>query len=128
MMSKSLTTIAATAMILTASPTAAQSMSAEVFHKRATALMKKGPMALFSRGEIKALMTEGQAAGKKAGEQRRAAVIASKPPRYCPPEGAKLDHSDFMKRLGAIPQAERTRIDMTEATTRILAARFPCSA
>jgi hypothetical protein len=31
-----------------------------------------------------------------------------------------------MKRLGAIPRAERQRIDMTEAMTRISAAKFPC--
>ena len=42
-------------------------MNAESFHARATALKKKGPMALFSGGEIKKLMAEGQAAGKAAG-------------------------------------------------------------
>lgn len=105
----------------------AQSMNAEEFHKRATALKKKGPLALFSRGEIKALMTEGQAAGKLAREQRLAAVKAGKKARYCPPEGPQsMDSDEFMKRLAAIPPAERARIDMTEATTRILAARFPC--
>ena len=34
----------------------AQSMNAQVFHNRATALQKKGALAIFSRGEIKALM------------------------------------------------------------------------
>ena len=109
------------------SAAAAQSMNANQFHKRATALMKKGPMAVFSRGEIKALMTEGQAAGKRSRDVRLAAVKAGASPRYCPPEGPqKMNSDDFMKRLSAIPPAERTKIDMTEATTRILAAKFPC--
>ena len=118
------------AMVLVATPMAAamaQTMNAETFHQRATKLQKKGAMAIFSRGEIKALMNEGQAAGKRAREQRLAAVKAGNKPRYCPPDGPGRMHSDeFMKRLAAIPAAERARIDMTEATTRILATKFPC--
>jgi len=107
----------------------AQSMVAESFHKRAVALQKKGPLALFSRGEIKALMTEGQAAGTKSRELRLAAVGAGRKPRYCPPPGKQAMGSDeFMNGLAAIPAADRARIDMTEATTRILARKFPCPA
>ena len=84
-------------------------------------------MAIFSRGEIKALMKEGQAAGQGARERRLAAVRAGAKPRYCPPEGpGRMDSDEFMKRLAMIPAAERARIDMTEATTRILATKFPC--
>ena len=104
-------------------------MNAEEFHRRATALKKKGPMALFSRGEIKALMHEGQAAGTRSREQRLAAVKAGHKPRYCPPPGpGSMNSDEYMKRLSAIPQAQRARIDMTEATTRILAGKFPCRA
>jgi hypothetical protein len=70
---------------LPVSAATAQSMNAEVFHKRANALAKKGPFALFSRGEIRALMTEGQAANAKVREQRQAALKAGKAPAYCPP-------------------------------------------
>ena len=106
-----------------------QSMNAQVFHNRATALQKKGPLAIFSRGEIKALMGEGQAAGKKAREQRLAAVAAGQKPRFCPPGGpVSISSDEFMKRLAAIPQAERSRIDLTEATVRILTQKFPCRA
>lgn len=125
-----LTTVALGAgmLLLGASPLSAQNMNAEIYHKRATALMKKGPMALFSRGEIKALVEEGQKAGLKVREQRLAAVKAGGTPRFCPPEGKQGMKSDeFMKRLGAIPQAERERIDMTEALNRISAAKYPCS-
>jgi hypothetical protein len=37
-----------------------------------------------------------------------------------------MDSREFLQRLGAIPAAERARIDMTEATTRILAGKYPC--
>ena len=116
------------ALALAALPAAAmaQSMNAETFHKRAQALKKKGAMALFSRGEIKALTTEVQAAAKRAREQRLATIKAGGKPRSCPPEGSKMGSDEFMERLAAIPQAERAKIDMTEATIRILAVKFPC--
>jgi hypothetical protein len=37
-----------------------------------------------------------------------------------------MGSDEFMKRLAAIPAADRARIDMTEATTRIMAAKYPC--
>lgn len=114
-------------LLLVSAPAVAQSMNADIFYKRATALQKKGVMALFSRGEIKALMNEGQAAGAKAREQRLAAVKAGQKPRFCPPQGpVSIDSKEFITRLSAIPAPERQRIDMTEATVRILAAKFPC--
>lgn len=109
-------------------PTAAsaQSMNAETFHQRATKLMAKGPMALFSRGEIKALMKEGQKSGQAASAGNKADKAAGRPTRYCAPAGTKMGSDEYMKRLGAIPRAERARINMTEATNRIMAAKFPC--
>ena len=107
----------------------AQNMNAEVFHKRATALKKKGAMAIFSGGEIKVLTNEGKAAAAKARELRLATVKAGQKPRFCPPEGKhSLGSDEFMTRLEAIPPAERARIDMTEAMTRILIQKFPCPA
>jgi hypothetical protein len=118
------------AMALAAAPLSAalaQTMNAEAFHQRAAKLKKKGAMAIFSRGEIKALTNEGQAAGKRAREQRLAALKAGGKPRYCPPEGPqRMDSEEFMVRLAAIPGSERARIDMTEATIRILAGKYPC--
>jgi len=119
-------------LALAAAPLSAgltQSMNAQSFHQRATKLKQKGAMAIFSRGEIKALTKEGQAAGMKAREQRLAAVKTGGKPRYCPPEGQSSMNSDeFMQRLTAIPAADRARIDMTEATNRILAGKYPCKA
>jgi hypothetical protein len=116
-------------LTLSATSAAAQTMNAEAYHKRATALMKKGPLALFSRDEIKKLVEEGQKAGLKSREQRLATIKAGGKPRSCPPEGKQsMGSEEFMKRLGAIPKAERERIDMTEAMTRISASKFPCPA
>jgi hypothetical protein len=103
-------------------------MNAETFYQRAAALQKKGVLALLS-GDLTALMNEGKAAGAKAREQRLAALSAGQKPRFCPPsQPVSMDSDEFMKRLAQIPSAERTRIDMTEATMRILAAKFPCRA
>jgi len=49
-----------------AAPATAQTMNAEEFHRRATALQKKGAMAVFSMGKVKALSAEARAAGRKA--------------------------------------------------------------
>lgn len=117
------------AAVLLAVPVAAsaQSMNAEVFFQRATKLKAKGPMALFSGGEIKALMKEGQASGNASAAQHKADKAAGRPTRFCPPPGpAKMDSDEYMKRLAALPRAQRARIDMTEATTRIMAIKFPC--
>ena len=115
------------ALLTFSSAAVAQSMNAQTFYKRATALKKKGPLAIFSGGEIKALMNEGQASGKAAGAAYDADKKAGRPTRFCPPPGKRQMGSDeYMQRLAAIPAAERARIDMTEATTRILIAKYPC--
>ena len=114
------------AAILLPSMASAQSMNAESFYKRSLALKAKGPLALFSQDEIKVLMTEAQNAGKAARAARLASLAAGKPARACPPDKAAMGADEFMKRLGAIPAAERARINMTEAMTRITIARFPC--
>ena len=116
----------AMALATAATPAMAQTMNAESFHQRATKLQNKGAMAIFSRGEIKALMNEGQAAAKRAREQRLATLKAGGKPRSCPPEGSRMGSDEFMQRLAAIPASERARIDMTEATIRILATKSPC--
>ena len=119
--------VVALALILVPTLASAQTMNAEAFHKSATSLQNKGPLAIFSGGQIKRLMNEGSAAYGKVAEQRRAALKAGTKPRFCPPaEPSKMGSNEFMSRLSRIPAAERGRIDMTEATNRILAVKFPC--
>ena len=121
-----LTLFVAAAAILLPSIASAQSMNAEAFYQRSLSLKAKGPLAIFSQGDIKMLMTEAQNAGKAARAARLAAAAAGQPPRACPPEKSSMGADEFMQRLGAIPLAERKRITMTEAMTRITLARFPC--
>lgn len=119
--------MAAGAALLVPAAASAQSMNAESFLQRANKLKAKGPLALFSRGEIKVLMNEGQASGKAASARNKADKVGGRPTRFCPPTGPQSMNSDeYMTRLAAIPRAVRQRIDMTEATTRIMAAKFPC--
>ena len=74
-------------------------------------------------------MNEARAAGLKVRAARLASLKAGDKTRYCPPEGSRrLGTSEFMSALGAIPAAERAKIDMTEAMNRILAKKFPCPA
>ena len=113
--------------LLVPAAASAQSMNAEQFHQRATALQNKGVMAIFSSSEIKALTREAQAAGGRAAENRRAAAKSGQTPRFCPPKGpVSMGDKEFITRLSAVPAADRARIDMTEAMTRILAAKYPC--
>ncbi|MEP6982707.1 MAG: hypothetical protein ABI853_03575 [Sphingomicrobium sp.] len=115
--------------VLVPAAASAQSMNAEQFYQRATALQHKGMLAIFSRGEVKSLTTEAQAAGKQAAENRRAALKVGQEPRFCPPAGSfNMNDKEFMAGLSALPAAERARIDMTEVMTRLFAARFPCRA
>mgnify|MGYP003297438424 CR=1 FL=1 len=121
---------AVASLLLLAVPVAAsaQSMNAETFYQKAMGLKKKGPMALFS-GDLRILMREGQGAGKATGLARKAALKAGTKPRYCPPEEVRgMDRSEYMERLARISPAERRRIDITEATTRIMAGKYPCPA
>ena len=119
--------VAAIALVLVAAPALAQNMNAETFLQRASKLQKKGALALFSRGEINALMGEVQAANKTVVARLRADKSAGRALRFCPPTGpAKMDSKELMARLAAIPEAQRRRIDMTEAMTRIFEVKFPC--
>lgn len=119
----------ACSLLLVPAAASAQSMNAEDFYQRATALQKKGVLAMFSAGEIKTLMAEGKAAGAKAREQRLAMVASRQKPRYCPPVAeVTIGSGEFMTRLSAIPAMDRRRINMTEAMVRILASKFPCRA
>src|SRR5439155_11249413 len=85
------------ALLFVAEAARAQSMNAEPFYQRASALQRKGFMALFS-GDIKVLTNEGGAAGTEAREQRLADVAAGRKPRYCPPQGkVSIGSDEFMK-------------------------------
>ena len=119
--------VAAVALLIVAAPAAAQHMNADAFYQRATKLKGKGALAILAGGEIKKLMREGLLAGQASAARHKAAKEAGKPLPFCPPAGPrKLGSNEYLERLGAIPQAERRKIDLTEATTRIMRAKYPC--
>ena len=45
-----------------------------------------------------------------------------------PPAEARMNSDEYLKLLARIPLAERKSIDMTQATSRIMAIKFPCPA
>jgi hypothetical protein len=75
----------ATALLFVPATASAQSMNAEQFYRRATALQSKGALAIFSQGEIKALMQEAQAAGKRARDNHVAGAKSGEAARFCAP-------------------------------------------
>ena len=121
-------TLLALAALSIAAPAAAQQMNAQEFYERANKLKKKGAMAVFSMGEVKKLMAEGQAAGKASAAKLKADKAAGRPLAYCPPSEARLNSDEYMQLLGRIPAAERKSITMTQATHRIMAFKYPCPA
>lgn len=110
---------------LTATPSAAQSMNAEQFLERATKLEKKGVMALMAK-DRKPLERELVATMKQLSEERRATVAAGRTPAYCPPEGGKLGAQQYLRLLRAVPQAQRRRMTLRQATVRAFAIEYPC--
>lgn len=118
--------IATLVLIASSGAASAQSMNAEAFYKRATALKAKGPLALVSR-DFKPMTNEAKATGLHVRSTRLATIKAGKQPRYCPPAGSKrMGPEEFIAALGSLPAAERSRISISEAMTRVLARRHPC--
>lgn len=119
--------ILAISLVGLAAPAVAAVMNAEEFYQRATKVKKRGPFALLSMKEVKILVNEVKVAGAKVKETRLAAERAGKKGRYCPPpDNKRMGHEEYVAGIGSIPQAERRKIDLIEATTRMLAAKFPC--
>jgi len=113
--------------MIAAAPAFGAVMGAEEFYQRAMKLKKKGALAVFSGSEIKRLVNEVKVAGETVRRTRLAAEATGKRGRYCPPENKKrMDTDEYLKGLGQIPAAERAKIDLIEATTRILEKKFPC--
>ena len=121
-------TILAVALAGVCAPaSAAMVINAEEFYQRAIKVKKRGPLALLSMKEVKLLVNEVKIAGAKVKETRLAAERAGKKGRYCPPpETKRMGHEEYVAGIGASPQAERKKIDLIEATTRMLAVKFPC--
>ncbi len=116
--------------VLLAVPAAAQKMPLQSFVERGTKLEKKGPLALFSRGEIKLLQTEMQAANKAVIAEYEANKKSGARQAFCPVKGQKyeLGAQQLLAQLRAIPPAQARTMTTTDGMRHLIAKRFPCPA
>jgi hypothetical protein len=98
------------------------------FVERGTKLEKKGPMALFHRGEISALQAEMQAANKVVVAEYEAKKKSGAKQAFCPVKGEKfqLGAQQLLAQLRAIPAAQARTMTTADGMRHLLAKRFPC--
>ena len=110
-------------------PAVAQNMPLPQFLDRATKLEKKGPMALFSRGEIKALQSEMQGANKAVVAEYRAREKSGAKQFFCPVKGEKyqLGVKELLGQLRAIPAGQARGMTTADGMRHLLARRYPCA-
>ncbi len=115
--------------LLVASSAGAQSMPLSTFVQKGTSLEKKGPLALFSRGEIKTLQSEVMAASKILRTERLAAKAAGRKPAYCPPEkGEPMGAQKLLAELRSISASQPRTATVTDGMRVMLARKYPCPA
>ena len=101
-------------------------MTAGTFLAKSEALMKKGPMALFS-GDVGVLKKELRTASTQLRAARLAVVKAGGKPAYCPPDKGSMNSNELLAHLRAIPQAQRG-MSFKAALGGLLVKKYPCSA
>jgi hypothetical protein len=116
--------------VCVAGAASAQNMSLTAFVERGTKLEKKGPMALFHRGEIRVLQTEIQAANKAVIAEYEANKKSGAKQAFCPVKGQKyqLGAPELLAQLRAIPAAQARTMTTTDGMRYVLRKRFPCPA
>lgn len=114
----------AAALLLAMLPAAASAMDVSTFLAKSEALMKKGPMALFS-GDIGVLKKEMQTSGGQIKAERLAAIKAGEKPAFCPPAKASMRSDELLSHLRAIPAAQRG-MPFRAAYKSFLIRKFPC--
>jgi hypothetical protein len=98
------------------------------FLTKATALEKKGAMALFS-SDMRLLKKEMNASFKELRAERVAALAAGRKAAYCPPQKSEsLGVNEILGHLRSIPAAQRARMRSTDGFRSLLARKFPCRA
>jgi hypothetical protein len=102
-------------------------MPVSTFLGKVEALKRKGPLAIFSRAEIKRLGSQIQADGAELRKERLAAKAAGRPQAFCPPEGGvKMTDKDVLVAMEAVPPPQRARTSTKDAMRAYMAKRFPC--
>lgn len=116
---------------IAAVPAAATAMPLYQLVERGTALEKKGAMALFHQGEIKALQDELSAASKQVLNERLAAEKAGRKAAYCPPKvrtkADQVSSQQLLKELRAISATQPKTATVADEMRIYLAKRYPCS-
>lgn len=106
----------------------AQNMPLSQFLERATALEKKGAMALFS-SDMKRLKKEMQTSAKELRAERLAAQRTGKKPAFCPPEKQSgLAVGEILGHFRSIPAAERNRMTSKDGFRSLMVKKYPCPA
>ena len=105
---------------------AVYAMPAPMFLERATALIKRGPMAIFS-SDLGLLKQEATIAGKALRAERLSLEAAHRPASYCPPPGASMmGPREMVAGIGAIPASLLQPMDVKDAMRHVLSQKYPC--
>jgi hypothetical protein len=108
------------------SAASAQNMPLNQFLAKATALEKKGPLALLS-SDLGRLKKEIQNSAKQLRAERLAAKAAGRKPAFCPPEqGGSLSSSEILSHLRSIPPAQRNSMRTRDGMRSLMVRKYPC--
>ncbi|WP_294007711.1 hypothetical protein [Sphingomonas sp.] len=106
---------------------AAEAVPVSVFLPRAEALVRRGPLALFSRDfyRLKAII---EADGDRLKADYAEAKAAGKPSFFCPPARGKprVGKSEYLAALRAVPAGRRASTDTKDVLQRLLERKYPC--
>lgn len=106
----------------------AQDMPLNQFLAKATALEKKGPMALLS-SDLGRLKKEIENSAKQLRSERLAAKAAGRPQPFCPPEkGGSMNSNEILSHFRSIPPAQRERMRTRDAMRSLMVRKYPCPA
>ena len=106
--------------------TAATAMPVSTFLAKSEALMKKGPMAVFS-GDLGLLRSEMKTSVAQLRAEQAAARKAGRKPASCMPQKVVVRPNELLDYLRAIPAAERG-MPMKEALGGWMVKKYPCPA
>ena len=109
-----------------ASAANAQNMPLNQFLAKATALEKKGPLALMS-SDLGRLKKEIENSAKQLRGERLAAKAAGRPQAFCPPEkGGSMNSNEILRYFRSIPPAQRERMRTKDAMRSLMVRKYPC--
>ncbi|MBA3678293.1 MAG: hypothetical protein H0W74_12985 [Sphingosinicella sp.] len=118
--------LAASLAVFPMTALSAQNMPLNQFLVRATALEKKGPLALLS-SDMNLLKKEITESAKALRAERLAARAAGKKPAYCPPEkSGGVGVEEILGHLRSIPEPQRARMSSKDGFKSLLVRKYPC--